>query len=169
MTTSLLHDAFAHHAWATERLIEVCAALSADQLATQVPGTYGSISGTLGHLVASDAWYLSFFPVASEPFDDEASPTLDDMRAALTRNAAAWTTLLEGELDPDEQIAEQDGEWELHSPVGVRLAQVVHHGTDHRSQVCTALTTLGIEPPEIDVWAYARASNRERAERLPAE
>jgi uncharacterized damage-inducible protein DinB len=32
---------------------------------------------------------------------------------------------------------------------------VVHHGTDHRSQVCTALTRLGVEPPEIDVWAWA--------------
>ncbi len=88
---------------------------------------------------------------------------------ALARNAAAWTTLLAGDLDADEEIAEQDGEWELHSTVGVRLAQAIHHGTDHRSQVCTALTTLGIEPPEIDVWAYARASGRERAERRTAE
>ncbi len=167
--TSLLHDSFAHHAWATERLIEACAALTPDQLATPVPGTYGSISGTLGHLVASDAWYLSFFPVESAAFDDEASPTLDDMRAAQARNAAAWTTLLAGAVDPDEEIAEQDGEWELHSTVGVRLAQAIHHGTDHRSQVCTALTALGIEPPAIDVWAYARASGRERAERRTAE
>ncbi len=39
-------------------------------------------------------------------------------------------------------------------PAGIRLAQVLHHGTDHRSQICTALTTLGHEPPEIDVWEY---------------
>ncbi len=38
-------------------------------------------------------------------------------------------------------------------------------GTDHRSQVCTALTSLGVEPPDIDVWAYARESGRERLER----
>ena len=37
---------------------------------------------------------------------------------------------------------------------GIRLAQVVHHGSDHRSQICTALTELGHEPPEFDVWAY---------------
>jgi uncharacterized damage-inducible protein DinB len=47
----------------------------------------------------------------------------------------------------------------------VRLAQVVHHGTDHRSQVSTALTSLGVEPPDIDVWAYAREFGRERLER----
>ena len=39
--------------------------------------------------------------------------------------------------------------------MGIRLAQALHHGTDHRSQICTALTTLGVEPPEIDVWAFA--------------
>jgi hypothetical protein len=26
--------------------------------------------------------------------------------------------------------------------------------------VCTILTTLGIEPPELDVWAYAYATGR---------
>jgi uncharacterized damage-inducible protein DinB len=33
----------------------------------------------------------------------------------------------------------------------------VHHGTDHRSQICTALTNLGIEPPDIDLWAFGEA------------
>ncbi len=47
-----------------------------------------------------------------------------------------------------------------------RLAQVIHHGTDHRSQVCTILSTLGIEPPEIDVWAYGEATGRTRTETL---
>jgi uncharacterized damage-inducible protein DinB len=31
---------------------------------------------------------------------------------------------------------------------------VLHHGSDHRSQICTALTVLGHAPPEFDVWAY---------------
>jgi uncharacterized damage-inducible protein DinB len=30
----------------------------------------------------------------------------------------------------------------------------LHHGTDHRSQICTALTSLGAEPPSIDVWDF---------------
>ena len=38
--------------------------------------------------------------------------------------------------------------------IGIRLAQVLHHGSDHRSQISTALTTLGHAPPEFDVWAY---------------
>lgn len=30
---------------------------------------------------------------------------------------------------------------------------------------CTALTSLGIEPPEIDFWAVGEATGRTRAER----
>ena len=47
-----------------------------------------------------------------------------------------------------------------HAPVGIRLAQALHHGTDHRSQICTALTTLGVEPPGIDVWDYGVEAGR---------
>jgi uncharacterized damage-inducible protein DinB len=47
--------------------------------------------------------------------------------------------------------------------MGFRLAQVVHHGTDHRSQVCTALTSLGVTPPGIDLWSFGEATGRTRA------
>jgi hypothetical protein len=40
LSTSLLNDAFAHHVWATVRLIDACRPLTPAQLATSVPGTY---------------------------------------------------------------------------------------------------------------------------------
>ena len=58
--TSLLTDAFEHHAWATRRLLDTCLALTPEQLATTVPGTFGSIVQTMRHLVSADASYLSF-------------------------------------------------------------------------------------------------------------
>ena len=36
----------------------------------------------------------------------------------------------------------------------------LHHGTDHRSQICTALTSLGVDPPSIDVWDFAALDGR---------
>ena len=170
MTASLLGDAFAHHIWATERLIDECGALTPQQMTTPASGTYGSIIDTLRHLVASDRWYLSFFPSGDRlaPMDENAQISLAGLRSAIASNGAAWTELLAGELDAHTDVVELDKGWEIHYPVGVSLAQVTHHGTDHRSQVCTALTGLGVTPPEIDVWAFARATGRERAERLPA-
>jgi len=164
VTDSLLKDAMAHHIWATEQLVDACAVLTPEQLGTPVPGTYGPIITTLGHLVASDRWYLSFLREGISQFDDEKDVSLDEIRSAITSNGVAWMELLAEDLDPDTDIPEIDNGMVLHSPMGVRLAQVVHHGTDHRSQVCTALTSLGVTPPDIDVWAYARATGRETME-----
>jgi uncharacterized damage-inducible protein DinB len=95
--------------------------------------------------------------------DEESDTSLEDLRAESVRNAAAWSEVLAASPNPEADVAEIDPKWEFHVPLGVRLAQATHHGTDHRSQVCTALTTLGIEPPEIDVWAYGDATGRTRA------
>jgi uncharacterized damage-inducible protein DinB len=37
---------------------------------------------------------------------------------------------------------------------------VLQHGTDHRSQVCTVLTALGVEPPTIDVLEFGIQEGR---------
>jgi uncharacterized damage-inducible protein DinB len=163
--SSMLTDAFAHHAWATERVIEACAALNDEQLTTNAIGTRGPIIETLQHLVHSDHWYLSFFAQRPELADDQVNAmSVGELRSLFVANAARWLAVVADERDPDREIVEHDEGWTLHSPVGVRLAQVVHHGTDHRSQICTALTSLGIEPPDIDLWAFARATGRERAD-----
>lgn len=170
MTTSFLSDAFAHHVWATERLIDACTVLTPDQLNAPAEGTYGSIIATLRHLVSSDGWYLTFFPSVEPPaaVDEEEDLGLDELRAAITANGAAWNRLLAAETDPERDVPEHGDGWEFHAPLEFRLAQVIHHGSDHRSQVCTAMTNLGLTPPEIDVWAYGDATNRTRSVRAPA-
>ena len=57
-------------------------------------------------------------------------------------------------------VRRRDDGSESHAPLTIRLAQVIHHGTDHRSQVCTALTALGVTPPDIDAWSYAWKDGR---------
>jgi len=58
MTRPILSDAFGHHHWATIRLIDACLPLTQDQLATVVPGTFGTILDTMRHIVGADAGYL---------------------------------------------------------------------------------------------------------------
>ena len=159
--TSLLDDAMRHHIWATERLLDACEPLTPEQLRTPAPGTYGPIIATLGHLVSSDGWYLGFFREWANAIDeDDTDVTIAQLRSASKANGAAWMELLTGELDPDADVVEHGDGWDFHAPAGLRLAQVIHHGTDHRSQLCTALTSLGIEPPGIDLWDYGEAIGR---------
>jgi uncharacterized damage-inducible protein DinB len=163
MTTPMLRTAFAHHVWATERLIDACSGLTREQLVRPVPGTYGPIIETLGHLVGSDGWYLSFFSDNVARIAPDPSTTLADFRSAATKNGEEWLRVLGQDLDPETDIVDRgDDGSEFHAPLDLRLAQVVHHGTDHRSQVCTALTSLGLTPPEIDLWDFGAATGRTR-------
>jgi uncharacterized damage-inducible protein DinB len=164
MVVSLLSDAFAHHVWASERLLDACADLTAEQLEQDSPGTYGPIIATLHHLVESDRWYLRLFPSGQHlpRITEEERFTLAELRSIVGVNGAGWTQLIAAGVDPDEDTVVSGEGWEFHAPVGLRLAQVLHHGSDHRSQVCTALTSLGITPPEIDLWAYGEATGRTR-------
>jgi len=156
--TTLLDDAFAHHIWATLRLIDACSDLTEEQLETSLPGTYGSILETMRHLVGSDAWYLHRLSDQRHPTIEEAGMSLAELRSVIGRHGDAWREVLADEPDPAAMVTvvRDDGSG-YEASKGIRLAQVVHHGTDHRSQVCTALTSLGIEPPPIDVWDYGEA------------
>lgn len=166
MSRPILADAFAHHVWATIHLLDACAALEPEQLDATAAGTYGSIVDTLRHLVGSDTGYLFVLSggrVEAIDEDREASMSLADLRATMVADGASWSDLVTGDLDPDlDVVRHRDDGSESHAPLGIRLAQVLHHGSDHRSQVCTALTNIGIEPPDIDAWAFADAEGRLR-------
>jgi uncharacterized damage-inducible protein DinB len=161
MSRSLLADAFAHHVWATLRLVDACLPLSPERLGRSVPGTYGSILETMRHLVGADASYLFALTGGRVPVIDEDQMDLRELRAAMEGNGATWSSLLAQDLDPDSVVVRhRDDGSESHVPMGIRLAQALHHGTDHRSQICTALTMLGVEPPAIDVWDFADQDGR---------
>jgi uncharacterized damage-inducible protein DinB len=162
MSTSLLEAAFAHHVWATSRLIDACLDLRVEQLETSVLGTRGPMLETLRHLVLSDAFDL-FVLTGDRAFDiDEEHITLADTRVTMERNGSGWAEYIARSLDPDEMVHEVDKAdgYQRWAPVGFRLAGVLNHGTDHRSQVCTALTSLGVEPPTIDVFDFGLEAGR---------
>jgi uncharacterized damage-inducible protein DinB len=160
MSRPPLDDAFGHHVWATGQLIDACLALQPAQLDTSVPGTYGSIIETMRHLVAADCGYLFALTGGDHVEIDEAGMDLAELRTEMERNGPAWSALVAREIDPDADVVRRDDGTASHAPLGIRLAQVLHHGTDHRSQICTALTTLGVEPPPINVWNYAELDGR---------
>ena len=93
---------------------------------------------------------------------EEGRMDLRELRAAMEGHGAAWSGLLDQNLDPDATVHEvdEDDGYERDATIGIRLAQALHHGTDHRSQICTALTALGVEPPGIDVWNFGLQAGR---------
>ncbi len=157
-----MEDAFAQHVWATLRLVDTCLALSPQQLDTSVPGTYGSILDTLRHCIGSDAWDLFVATGDRATIIEEEDMSLPELRDAMESHGPAWSRLLAQELDPDAVLTEvdEDDGYTRTVAMGIQLAGALQHGTDHRSQVCTVLTSIGVEPPTIDALEFGAQQGR---------
>jgi len=158
----LLREAFRHNAWATRRLIAFCRDLTTEQLASTAPGTYGSILETLNHVIASDAGYLPRAKVNRPAWagDDGDIKGLDELEARVDETARLWEVYMADPLDAGQVLLLDEGAYEAQA--SVPIVQALHHGNVHREQVCAILTSLGIEPPDLQAWAYAEATGRAR-------
>ena len=76
--------------------------------------------------------------------------------------AASTRAFIAAAPDAGEKLVHLDvGSAEPYDADGaVILVQAFNHATEHRSQVCTILTTLGIEPPDLSGWEWSLAVER---------
>jgi uncharacterized damage-inducible protein DinB len=158
---NLGEDLFRQNEWANLRLIEVCRALTEQQLDASEVGAYGSIRDTLVHLVRSEGTYVRHLggTPARTLARDDPWPGFDAIEEAARAGAAG---LIERAAAAREMIAfEQDGRRYELDPAVV-LVQAINHSTEHRGQICTILTSLGVEPPSIDGWTWGEATGRLR-------
>jgi uncharacterized damage-inducible protein DinB len=114
------------------------------------------------HLVDGDSDYLSIMTGDRTHLIRAENMDLPELRVAMENDGVLWSALLAHDLDPNKMVKEIDDDdgFERDATIGVRLAQALNHGTDHRSQICTALTALGMEPPGIDAWTYGLQAGR---------
>jgi len=153
---------FRHNLWANLRLIDACAALEADQLATSAAGTYGAIYDTLNHIARGEEGYL-IHVTGQQParrLRGEETPDIATIRehanasgAGLVAFAAAMTSDAIAYLNDDE---DENLVWP--APAGFILTQAINHATEHRAQVMTILTQLGIEPPDLSGWVFMEST-----------
>ena len=160
MTTpnDILRAMFEHHLWATEALIDHLGTLPAERLDASVPGTYGSMIDTLAHLLGADDRYLLRLRNPSLPAaEDRVGVPLDQLRAELAEHRRRWDEVL-AELDRGELHAtirgSANGYPDTEDAEGLLLLQAIHHGNDHRTQICSTLGALGEEVPELDGWEF---------------
>jgi uncharacterized damage-inducible protein DinB len=162
MPRSISADAFAHHTWANLELLVICKGLSEAQLETVVPGTYGSIVATLRHLVENDCFDLWVLNGGRTPFREAEAMSLEEMAADITEHGDAWEALLAGHPDPDTDVLEVDpGDgFRRTAPLGIRLAQALHHASEHRTQVCVGIASLGLGAPDLSAFAFGMELGR---------
>ncbi len=164
MARPALIDLLRHHCWATTQLIEFARGLTPEQRAWTTPGTYGSVDQTLAHIVGADRYYL-FRLTGQRPSDAPMKPGEPVDLADLLRRARAvaerYETYASAPVDPADVVRHElrptPGDPETSDvSVGTILAQVLHHGNEHRSQIGTILGAHGIEHPDYSAWAWGR-------------
>ena len=152
-----LSEAFHHHAWATEKLIRHLRSLPETALTATSPGVYGEVAATLSHMLAADGRYLAYLegiaPPPRTPGPD-ATRTLDELSDQVRDQAVRWRIVLSRIGEIDVTLAARGDRPELTHATNLLVAQALHHGTDHRTQICTVLTSNGFEAPDLDVWSY---------------
>ena len=155
---SALDHVLRHNTWATGALLDFCRTLDPARLDDRAQGTYGSLYGTLQHLVGAEQWYLQLLTgeLVGARIRRGERHTLDEL-ASIAAAIGARELAVAASDDPDRQIVMDEGKGPR-TTVGVIFAQLVHHGNEHRTQVTTILGANGIEPPPISAWGYGRAT-----------
>ncbi len=151
-----------HEVWADLALLRFCEKLAPEQLRWTVPGTYGAIHNTLQHIVRAQRGYLWRLtgeedPAKDLPRDTERLVPIGELIPQEERVGERIEALLAKPFDPTRVVPTADGT----ATAGIVLAQLIHHGSDHRAHVGTILGANGVEPPDLDVWSYAQEIGEE--------
>ncbi|MBE0684037.1 MAG: DinB family protein [Anaerolineales bacterium] len=156
MGENILAKLFEHNNWANQKVIEVCAALTDEQLDTPPQSaTEGSIRSTLLHLVSAQHGYLRLLTLPVEERRERVTVEFPDLEKSLKDSGEH---LLELARDvsklPATRLQTRDDYW---VEPWVLMVQIINHATEHREQIKSMLTALGITPPSIDGWDYGEA------------
>jgi uncharacterized damage-inducible protein DinB len=158
MTENFLMKLFEHNNWANHQIIQACAGLSDEQLdAEPQSATKGSIRHTLLHLVAAQRGYLSLLtlPVEARP---TAPLAFAELEAAARISGEGLLALAREESSKPLTAQLQTRDGYLVAP-WVVMIQVINHATEHREQINSMLSALGVTPPDLDGWTYGEATN----------
>jgi uncharacterized damage-inducible protein DinB len=152
---SVLAATFEYNAWANLRLLDSCAGLSDEQLGSKTVGGYGSIYATLGHMVYAEVDYVTRVngkqPANPLPMGEWAG-------FEVMREAVRWANeeLLKLALSASSEtmLVETFPEGTVRYRLADLMVQAHTHAMEHRTQVASILTSLGLEPPAMDTWAW---------------
>ena len=157
----------AYNRWANRRLYAAAAALPDDDYRRPAGAYFGSLHGTLNHLLVVDRNWMARFESTGEAQHKLSAilfERLDELRAAREREDERIVGHVAGlsaaELEADFDYATTSGKPQR-QPRWEALAHLFNHQTHHRGQAHAILTRLGVaEPPPLDLLVMQREAAR---------
>jgi uncharacterized damage-inducible protein DinB len=141
--------------WANAQVFAACQALTPEQLAATMPGAYGSIHRTLGHIVAAEADYIHRLNGEGPrpPFRWEDAPAVGDIVRFSETVAGALLKAVQ-QVHPNHIVHEEEDGNTIDYQASLLFIQVINHGIEHRTNITTILTGMGLPAPEVDGWGF---------------
>ncbi|HKJ88315.1 MAG TPA: DinB family protein [Gammaproteobacteria bacterium] len=147
-----------YNQWMNERIYAACAGIPDADRRRDLGAFFGSLHGTLNHLVWGDGVWMSRFTGRPRPPGgpaDEQCADFAELRAAreaLDGEILAWAegidaAWLDGELSWTSGI---DGTTRSR-PAWVLAAHLFNHQTHHRGQATALMMQLGVDPGVTDL------------------
>jgi uncharacterized damage-inducible protein DinB len=148
----------AYNRWMNEKVYAAAAKLSDEERKRDLGAAFGSIHGTLNHLLVADQAWLQRFrgqAVTMKSVDQELHSAFEELRAAreaMDAEIEAWAAQLDEEFGTRPfRFYSVAYEQELTRPGWVLVAHVFNHQTHHRGQLTTLLEQLGADAGVTDL------------------
>ena len=154
-----------YNQWANARLYRTAGALTRDQYRANRGAYFGSLHGTLNHLLVADrVWMRRFTGEGPQPraldeilFDD-LSPLTRARQAEDQRIIAYVDELTDMALASSISYRKMTGPDEVTQPLGPALMHFFNHQTHHRGQAHCLLTEITGDAPSFDLVLFQRDS-----------
>jgi uncharacterized damage-inducible protein DinB len=147
-----------YNRWMNERLYGLCAGLSDEDRKRDRGAFFGSIHGTLNHILVGDRIWLGRFlarPFAVKSLDQELYSGFDELRAErerTDREISTWaSSLAEEQLTGTLRYVSVTNPAQHADPLWVLVVHFFNHQTHHRGQLTTLLSQMGIDPGVTDL------------------
>jgi uncharacterized damage-inducible protein DinB len=153
---------FSYNRWANARILSACAGLSAEELCAPASVSFGSLLGTLVHIIGTEnVWRLRLQQGISpqQLFQPAEFPNLESLASRWNEEETAMLRFIAVLKDEDMERKVsfhrlKGGEEE--ATVWKALAHVVLHGMQFRAEAGVALSSIGRSPGDLDFIFYLR-------------
>ena len=154
----------AYTAWANRRLYDACAALPEAEYRKDRKAFFGSLHGTLNHILVGDRIWLGRItgePAAIKSLDQILYDDFAALRAARETEDARMATIIAPLSDADlGQVLSYKTlsapQTDMATPLHLVLGHMFNHATHHRGQAHGLLSQAGVAPPSLDLIFYLR-------------
>jgi uncharacterized damage-inducible protein DinB len=152
---------------ANELLYAACARLSDADYRRDLGAFFGSVQGTLNHLLLGDTIWMARFEGSAHPSTGLDAILFEDftaLRAArqtMDQRIERFFADLPSGFDCGSVRYVNNSGYDTEDPWSVILPHFFNHQTHHRAQVHTLLSQLGQDPPVLDLHRVLRPDPQE--------